>query len=198
MRKDLDGIPCIRLGANIRVQEQNSRGRVTFIRLGENVFAFEMSADKSHFPAIAFDRMELSLHTKMRKVKAPGDLELTLPAGWNEQTVTFGPDSEPALSLDGPLGVKAFFILGNGPPSDPEAKPGPALRFLRKKTATTTVERVMGEVRVRLVEAKTADHAIAAMMPVDLWDDLFPVFARIVSNAKKLQPPEPAKDAGQK
>jgi len=198
VRKELDGIPCIRLGAKIRVEEQNSRGRVTFIRLGEHVFAFEMSADRSHFPAIAFDRMELSLHTKTRKVKAPGDLELTLPTGWKEQTITFGQDAEPALSLDGPLGVKAFFILGNGEPTAPEAKPGPALRFLKKKAATTMQERDVGETRIRLAEAKSAGYSIAVTMPVDLWDDMFPVFARIVSQARKIKPDEPAKSTEQK
>lgn len=162
------------------------RARVTVALLGARVFVLEMSAALSYFPSSVYDRMEQSLevpHVERRLGGEERALVLRVPDGWS-----LAVEGEDAWRVEGPsCGVgRVVLFLSRGTDEGPAlAGPGPAVTFLEKKRATDTAERDLeDDLRIRMLRVRAEGWTAVAMMPLPLWEDLFPVVEQMLAGAK--------------
>jgi len=171
--------PAVRLGVRFVDEGRKGQARVTVLRLGDRFVVLEMSAAASHFPAAIYDRIEASLDVKWSEQTLPGGLRTEVPAGWAAR-VEAG-----RLTVQAPLATERPCVLFLARADAPEAPgdAGPKVRFLGQARATVQEEREVGELRVRMVRLQVEGWSAVVMMPVDAWDEAFPVMEEILARA---------------
>jgi hypothetical protein len=178
VRKRIGPHPCVRMGIRFLEDGAKGRARVTVALLGHRVYVLELSAAAAHFPGATFDRIEQSLEVRWSE-HALGELTVKAPAGWKldgarlflPPAAMVGFEKEPELR------------------APPDAKPGPKVSFLGGRRETVVAEKGEKEERARLLLVHAEGWTAAVILPVALWDDLFPVAEAILETAgsKKRQ-----------
>jgi len=180
-RKRIGPYPCVRVGIAF-VEDGNKKGRARFTvaLLGGRFFVLELSAAASHFPGKQFDRIEASLEVPWNEHRLQG-LVWKVPEGWNAD----------AGAIDAPpmgFGRCVLLVRRGAPPPKvpPDSVEGPKMMFLGKKRPTQQAPDIRLEDGVaRLVQLRVRDWSVAVMMPVAVWDDLFPMMEAVLASAKK-------------
>jgi len=183
VKKRVGPWPAVRLGVRFLDDGRKGQARVTVVRLGDRYVVLEMSAAASHFPAATYDRIESSLDVKWTAQALPGGLRTEVPAGWT------------AHVEEGRLTVRAPFPAGPAcvlflEPAGKEApgEAGPKVRFLGQARATVQEEREVEGARVRMVRFAAEGWSAVVMMPVDRWEETFPVMEEILGRASRPPP----------
>jgi len=180
-RRRIDPWPAVRCAFRFVEESTIGQARLTIVLLGGDYYALELSAPASHFPAGTYDQLEQSLAVRWEEVLLPDGLQVEVPAGWAHDV------REGRLSVDAPPLAEARAVLFIKRGAAPEGAEGPKLLFLGGRRPTHTEERRQDELAVRLLTVSGADHAAAVMMPVAVWDDLFPVMERILASGKTVE-----------
>jgi len=192
VRKRIGSFPAVRVGWRFKQGESGGRARFTVAMLGDAYFVLELSAAASHFPGATFDRIEASLEVHWTKRRLLGGLTVETPAGWSfERDSKGGTIRGPRMGL-----MPAMVGLAReqgAPVVPPGAKPGPKLSFLGGMGESHDVERKLNGHKMRLRQIHVGNWTAAIILPVDAWDDLYPVTERILRSAK-LPDADPGKD----
>jgi hypothetical protein len=173
VRKRIGPFPCVRMGIRFSVADgARGRARVTVALLGRNAFVLELSAAAAHFPGATFDRIEQSLEVRWSEHEL-GGLTVKAPAGWARDGARL------VLPPGGMVGFEKEPELR----APEKTKPGPKLSFLGQRRETVVAEKGEGEERARLLLVHADGWTAAIILPVALWDDLFPVTEAILKTA---------------
>ena len=183
-RKRIGAFPCVRFG--LLFGSKGARGRFTVALLGDGFYALELSAAASHFPAKTFDRMEQSLEVRWTMHKPVKGMEVKLPPGWKLES-----KGEDRWSVEAPgLGVGPSILkVGRGdPPPDWLERfqaAGPKLAFLGASRKTKRIDmEVDGRPKVRVVHLKAEGWSVVAMIPVPVWEDIFPTMTAVLGSVR--------------
>ncbi|MHC4548451.1 MAG: hypothetical protein ACYTEZ_06705 [Planctomycetota bacterium] len=183
-RKRIGPFPCVRVGIRFAQGEARGRARFTVALLGGGFYVLELSAAASHFPGTTFDRIEQSLAVRWSEIELERGLVVEVPAGWQSQK------DGGALRLTGPRlgGARYPMVIVEHQPAGltrpPTARPGPAIEFLGAKREAVQDERKLEGHKARLVLVHAHGWTGAVMLPLELWDDLFPVAEAILAGAR--------------
>ena len=174
VRKRIGPFPCVRMGIRFSVADgAKGRARVTVALLGHRAYVLELSAAAAHFPGATFDRIEQSLEVRWSEHKL-GALTIKAPAGWARDGERL------VLPPAGMIGFEKEPELR----ATPKTKPGPIVSFLGQRRETVVAERGRGEERARLLLVHADGWTAAVILPVALWDDLFPVAQAILKTTR--------------
>jgi len=188
VRKRIGAFPAVRVGWRFKEDDLRGRARFTVVLLGNVYFVLELSAAAAHFPGATFDRIEASLEVPWTKRTLAGGLTLETPAGW-----PFEPDRKGGTIRGPRMGLMPAMVglarEQGAPAAPPGSKPGPKVSFLGTKRVSHDVERKMHGHPMRLRQVQAGDWSAAIILPVDSWDDLYPIAEKILTTAKL---PEPA------
>lgn len=171
-KKRIGPFPCVRLGIRFVEDGAKGRARVTVALLGHRAYVLELSAAAAHFPGATFDRIEQSLEVRWSEHEV-GALSVKSPAGWARDGERL------VLPPAGMIGFEREPELR----APPGAKPGPRVTFLGGRRTTLVAEKGQGEERARLLLVHADGWTAAVILPVALWDDLFPVVEAILKTA---------------
>ena len=184
VRKTVGPFPCVRMALTFREPgKAKGRARFTVALLGGNYYVLELSAAASHFPAKTFDRIEQSLQVKWQQETWECGITLEAPPGWKLAEGGGGG------AIEGPRrGRQPTLILLSKEremgPAPETARPGPKLRFHRELRETMIDERAIQDEEQRMLVLNAEGWTVVVRMPVDAWEDLFPVAEEIVRRAK--------------
>ncbi|MGH7163504.1 MAG: hypothetical protein ACREID_08460 [Planctomycetota bacterium] len=174
-RRSVGAFPCVRMG----VRFPGGRGRVTVALLGDAYYVLELSSAASHFPAATFDGMESSLGVAWREDKHPDGLVFKLPPGWSAQ-----PHEEGGLRIEGPRReAGATFLLLQRDDAGREGD-GAQVAFLGEKRKSHVEEREVDGVATRRLQVSGGGWTGQVLMPVEAWDDFYPVAEAILGTAR--------------
>jgi hypothetical protein len=171
-RKRIGPFPCVRMGIRFLEDGAKGRARVTVALLGHRAYVLELSAAAAHFPGATFDRIEQSLEVRWSEHEL-GALSVKAPAGWERDGARL------VLPPGGMVGFEKEPELRK----PPESKPGPRVTFLGGRRETVVAEKGKGKERARLLLVHAGGWTAAVILPVALWDDLFPVAEAILKTA---------------